>query len=86
MRCNQTIRRIPQRIVTRQWLWISDVQGSATNFPGLEGLNERGLVNYLTARDVGDVGAGWVGGVEKLEFGSGDEVSCCFTRGLSITR
>jgi hypothetical protein len=80
MRGDQTIRCVPQRIVARQRLWISNVESRAADLLGLKGLDEGCLIDYLSARNVGNVSARRVGGVENLELGCRDEVVCCFAK------
>jgi hypothetical protein len=86
MRRDEAIRRIPQRVVSRQGLRVRDVECGAGYEAFFQCGDERGLVYYLAARNVGNVGAARVGGVQELELGRREEVRCCFAGGcISIS-
>jgi hypothetical protein len=81
MRRDEAIRRIPQRVVSRQGLRVRDIESGAGYEAFFQCGDERGLIYYLAARNVGNVGAARVGSVEELEFGRREEVRCCFAGG-----
>lgn len=76
---NLHTRRIPQWVVLRQRFRIRHVQRSAVQFPRLERLHQRVLINDFPARDVGHIrlaeGMGAVGG-EEGKFLCADEMGC----------
>jgi len=49
MRRDQHIRRRPQRVISRQWLRVSNIEGRAADEAVVQGLDERGLVDDLAA-------------------------------------
>lgn len=76
MRRNQHIRRRPQRVISRQRLGISYIQRCTAYQAIVKGLDERRLIDDLSASDVSDVCAARVGCVEESEFVGGEEVGC----------
>jgi hypothetical protein len=78
MRRDQHIRCRPQRVISRQRLWVRDIESRATYEAVFKRLDKRGLVDDLAACDVRDECAAGVGLVEQVEFVGGEEVGCCF--------
>ena len=78
MRRDQNIGCIPQWVVARQWLRIRHIECCAADLFRFESFDESRLINHLATRNIGNVGARRVAGIEDLEFRRGEEVGCFF--------